>query len=101
MHEGVAVWMEDGDWYIEIRTVCKHLQPDNSCGIYETRPQICRDYGTAKEGPCEFFTEDLKYELYFDSDRGLEAWLSNAQDHEEDRKQRRKARRKKRFAGLR
>lgn len=100
MHEGVAVWMDDGDWYIEIRTVCKHLQPDNSCGIYETRPQICRDYGTAKEGPCEFFTEDLKYELYFDSDQDLETWLSHAQDHQEDRKQRRKARRKKRFAGL-
>lgn len=21
---------------------CKHLQPDNSCGIYETRPDVCR-----------------------------------------------------------
>lgn len=35
MHEGVAVWMGNGDWYIEIRATCKHLQPDNSCGIYE------------------------------------------------------------------
>ena len=100
MHEGVGVWMDEGDWYLEIRTVCKHLQPDNSCGIYETRPQICRDYGSEKEGPCEFFTEDLKYDLYFESDEDLEAWLSNAQDHREERKARRKARRKKRLAAL-
>ena len=100
MHEGVAVWMDDSNWYIEIRTICKHLQPDNSCGIYETRPQICRDYGSEKEGPCEFFTEDLKYDLYFESDEDLETWLCKAQDHQEERKARRKARRKKRLAAL-
>ena len=22
--------------------VCKHLLPDNSCAVYETRPRICR-----------------------------------------------------------
>jgi hypothetical protein len=53
-----------------------------------------------KEGPCEFFTEDLKYDLYFESDTDLEAWLSKAQDHQEERKDRRKARRKKRLAAL-
>ena len=100
MHEGVAVWMDSGDWYIEIRTVCNHLQPDNTCGIYETRPEICREYGSAEAGPCEFFTEDLKYDLYFDKDEDLETWLSNAQDHQEERKERRKARRKKRLRAL-
>lgn len=23
---------------------CPNLMPDNSCGVYENRPQICRDY---------------------------------------------------------
>lgn len=23
---------------------CPHLSPENLCGIYEDRPQICRDY---------------------------------------------------------
>lgn len=73
MHEGIAVWKDDGDWYLEIRTVCKHLQPDNSCGIYETRPQICREYGSAEE-PCEYFTDHLKYDLYFDSDEKFAEW---------------------------
>jgi Fe-S-cluster containining protein len=73
MHEGIAVWKDDGDWYLEIRTVCRHLQPDNSCGIYETRPRICRDYGSADE-PCEYFTGHLKYDLYFDSDEKFAEW---------------------------
>ncbi len=30
---------------------CPHLQADNLCGIYEDRPQICRDY--AADSFCE------------------------------------------------
>ena len=75
MHEGVVAWVDDGDWYIEIRTVCRHLQPDNSCGIYETRPQICRDYGLPGDNPCEFFTDDLEYDLFFEDDAAFEQWL--------------------------
>jgi len=93
MHEGIAVWVEDGDWYLEVRTQCRHLQPDNRCGIYETRPQVCRDYGLPEEGPCEYFTEHLSYDLYFDSDKQLEAWLRK---REERRKKRRAERRRAR-----
>ncbi len=99
MHEGVAIWMDDGDWYLEIRTVCKHLQPDNSCGIYETRPQICRDYGTEnEEGPCEFFTDDLKYDLYFESDEDFAVWVSAEGEKKKQRNARQRERRRKRVA---
>ena len=64
MHEGIVVWVQDGDWYIEVRTVCKHLQPDNMCGIYETRPEVCRDYGASTDDPCEYFTEHLKHDQF-------------------------------------
>jgi Fe-S-cluster containining protein len=30
---------------------CQHLLPDNRCGNYEDRPQICRDYNT---DACEY-----------------------------------------------
>jgi Fe-S-cluster containining protein len=43
LHEHIAVWVQDGDWYLEVRTPCKHLLPDNRCGIYHTRPSICRE----------------------------------------------------------
>ena len=41
---------------------CLHLQDDNTCGIYETRPQICRDYTT----------DDCEYEDEWVYDRFLE-----------------------------
>ena len=40
-----------GHWYLLVHTTCKHLQADNRCGIYHTRPQICRDYSTDN---CEY-----------------------------------------------
>lgn len=91
MHEGIAVWVDDGDWYLEVRTVCKHLQADYRCGIYETRPNVCREYGMPEDGPCEYFTDDLEYDLYFDNDETFAAW---AQERLE-KKRRKKLKRKK------
>jgi Fe-S-cluster containining protein len=31
---------------------CKHLQDNGDCGIYESRPNMCRDYPHGK--PCEY-----------------------------------------------
>lgn len=63
LHERASVFTEDGVWYLLVHTVCKHLQPDNRCGIYETRPQICRDYSTKD---CEY-DETWTYEHYFET----------------------------------
>jgi Fe-S-cluster containining protein len=76
MHEGVVVWVQDDDWYLEVRTTCRHLRHDNTCGIYETRPQICRDYGLPGDDPCEYFTQDLEYDLFFANDAEFDAWLA-------------------------
>jgi Fe-S-cluster containining protein len=91
MHEGIAVWVDDGDWYLEVRTVCKHLQPDNRCGIYETRPSVCREYGMPEDGPCEYFTDDLEYDLYFDNDETFAAWA----EERLEKKRRKKLKRRK------
>jgi Fe-S-cluster containining protein len=78
LHEHVVVWVQDGDWYLEIRTPCRHLQSDNSCGVYHTRPQICRDYGWPDadnpDEPCEYFTGDDGYDLFFDTAAAFDAW---------------------------
>ena len=63
LHGYASVFTEDGDWYLMVHTACKHIQPDNRCGIYETRPQICRDYKTDN---CEY-EDDWTYEQYFES----------------------------------
>ncbi len=46
---------------------CQHLQPDNMCGAYETRPQICRVYTTDN---CEY-DEDGVYDQYFETPEQL------------------------------
>ena len=64
MHEGVTVFVEEGYWYIQIRTKCRHLQADFRCGVYETRPTICREY---KAEDCDYVGGDYRYEHLFSS----------------------------------
>ena len=64
MHGRSAVYIEDGTWYLLVFSDCQHLLPDNRCGIYETRPRICRGYDTSN---CEFHGEEYRYEHMFTS----------------------------------
>jgi len=59
----VEIYKEEGDWYLMFRGSCKHIQTDGACGIYEFRPQICRDY---ENDWCEYdaLAED-GFELHF------------------------------------
>ena len=46
-------------WGIELNTPCMHLQEEEdgktSCAIYQTRPQMCRDYtGEEEFSGCSF-----------------------------------------------
>lgn len=63
LHDHAAVFVDDDSWYLLVQTVCKELQQDNRCGIYETRPQICRDYSTKN---CEY-EEGTVYDRYFET----------------------------------
>ena len=63
LHGGATVFKEEGNWYLLVHSECKHLQSDNRCGIYHTRPQICREYST--EG-CEY-EDDWLYEQYLET----------------------------------
>jgi Fe-S-cluster containining protein len=63
LHERASVFKEDDDWYLLVHTVCEHLQPDNRCGIYHTRPQICRDYTTDN---CEY-DDNWTYDFYLET----------------------------------
>jgi Fe-S-cluster containining protein len=63
LHDSAAVFKEDDNWYLLVHTQCKHLQPDNRCGIYETRPHVCREYATKD---CEF-EDDWTYEFYLET----------------------------------
>ena len=51
---------------------CNHIQPDGCCGIYEDRPQICRDY---TNDYCEFDEPaENSFDLYFEDYKSLLAY---------------------------
>lgn len=63
-HFGTQVYKDGGGWFLLVNNRCRHLQHDGRCGIYATRPQICRDHsndGCEFDGPAG--TED--FELFF------------------------------------
>jgi Fe-S-cluster containining protein len=63
LHDRASVFKEDDDWYLLVHTKCNHLQDNNMCGIYETRPEICRDYTTKN---CEY-DDEWTYEFYLET----------------------------------
>lgn len=63
LHDRASVFVDDDVWYLLVHTTCKHLQDDYRCGIYETRPPICREYSTDN---CEY-DDDTTYEHYFET----------------------------------
>ncbi len=50
-HQNLQLYKDEGDWFLLINGSCTHLQPDGRCGIYEVRPQICREHSNED---CEF-----------------------------------------------
>jgi Fe-S-cluster containining protein len=63
LHKDTCIFVEDGGWYLCFFTTCRELLPDNRCGVYETRPQICREYSTKD---CEY-DDDWTYDLFFET----------------------------------
>lgn len=63
LHERATAFTEDGTWYLLVHTRCRHLDDDDRCSRYETRPQVCRDYTTDR---CEY-EDDWVYDQYFET----------------------------------
>jgi uncharacterized protein len=63
LHERATLFTDNGTWYLQMHTTCKHLLPDHRCGIYHDRPPICREYQTAD---CEY-PDDWQYDRYFET----------------------------------
>jgi Fe-S-cluster containining protein len=62
-HEGVEIYKDEDGWFLLLQGKCEHLQKDGACAIYETRPQICREY---ENDWCEYDAPaEEAFELYF------------------------------------
>ena len=47
-----------------IHTRCNFLTADNKCGIYETRPYLCKEHSVEN---CEYTGEDYGFKNHFKS----------------------------------
>ena len=72
-HKDVTVFVEGGDWYLNIKNKCRHLSDkDNRCLIYEKRPKICRGYN---HSDCDYVEGHYDYELHFTNDKQMEEYI--------------------------
>ncbi|UCG46834.1 MAG: YkgJ family cysteine cluster protein [Phycisphaerales bacterium] len=90
-HKDITVFVEDGEWYLNIKNKCRHLsEKDNRCRIYEKRPKICRKYRLSE---CDYVEGSYDYELHFTDDKQMEEYIKVK--FENNVKEKQKAKRKK------
>ncbi|MBE0535357.1 MAG: YkgJ family cysteine cluster protein [Phycisphaerae bacterium] len=72
-HGDVTVFVEKGDWYLNVNNTCSHLSPTAyRCLIYDKRPRICRTY---KTDDCDRTSDEYDYELHFTSAEQMEEYM--------------------------
>jgi uncharacterized protein len=89
LHENVTVFVEKAQWYIGVANRCKALQTDNRCGIYLTRPQVCRKYSTDN---CDYHGGEYNFRWLFTSAEQLDQFAKKTLAEEREKNRRRKAR---------
>jgi len=92
-HKGITIFVEDGDWYINIKNVCKYLTKNYACSIYKKRPRICRQY-TTKD--CDLIEGEYDYDLHFTNAEQMDEYIKIKFDNNVAEKKKRKTRKKKR-----
>jgi uncharacterized protein len=84
-HENIVVFISKKQWYVGVMSRCKHLEPDNKCGIYQTRPRICRSYSTDN---CDYHGGDYDFEELFTSADQLQRYAAEKLKAEREKKTR-------------
>lgn len=63
-HRDVQLYKDEDGWFLLINNPCLQLRKGGLCAIYETRPQVCREYSNDY---CEFDeSAEEGFELFFD-----------------------------------
>jgi len=69
-HENIETYKDEDGWHIIVNTRCQFLEVNGQCGIYETRPLLCREYSNDY---CEFDeSAENGFELYFKTYQALD-----------------------------
>lgn len=43
-HQNIQAYKDEDGWYLLINNPCTHLLDGGRCGIYDSRPSVCRDH---------------------------------------------------------
>lgn len=71
-HKNVQIYKEEGHWYLKILNQCMNLLADGRCGIYDTRPFICREH---ENDYCEYdVSTDKSADLFFGTPEALDKY---------------------------
>lgn len=72
-HESTQVYKDSDGWFLLINNRCTHILSDGRCGIYEVRPQICREHDNSD---CEFNSpaSDNDFDHYFQTYDSLDKY---------------------------
>lgn len=68
-HKNVQAYKDEDGWFLLFYSQCQFLKDNGRCGIYKTRPQMCRDY---TNDYCEYDAPaEEGFDLFFDSYESL------------------------------
>lgn len=68
-HRGIRIYRDSEGWGVQSMNSCDHLLPGGGCGIYETRPMVCREHSNED---CEFRQAEDDSVLEFSSHKELD-----------------------------
>jgi Fe-S-cluster containining protein len=92
-HKGITVFVEEGDWYINIKNKCRYLtDKEHRCRIYKKRPRICRQY---RHSNCDYVEGKYDYELHFTRPKQMEEYIKVKFDNNVKEKRKGKKKNKK------
>ena len=87
-HDDTIIFIEEGHWFVQVNRPCKALLPDNRCGVYESRPTICRGYTTKG---CDWHGDDYDYDELFTEPEQIQRYGKQFLAERRRRKQKRSA----------
>ncbi|MDH5600502.1 MAG: YkgJ family cysteine cluster protein [Gammaproteobacteria bacterium] len=71
-HKDMQAYKDEDGWFLIANNKCQFLKADGGCNIYETRPQICRDYSNDY---CEYDEPaEIHFEFYFKTYQELDEY---------------------------
>jgi len=79
LHQDTGIYIDNDNWYLEIKTPCSMLEQDGNCKMYEDRPELCKEYGSdLSDSWCEGFGNPyLDYDHYFSDIKELDQYISD------------------------